>query len=171
MVAGAILSGIETVGECMNDEVVSAFLHKCMNNEILPTIGDNEDSRKFANDVFDRFRNPYIKHKLRSIALNSVSKFSVRVLPTLLEFKEKNFCWPECMTMSLAYLIYFYKNDTPEDSAEVIEFMRNKSIAEILGNRDFWGQDISALTEIVTDYYEKIEKIGAKGAMKWIVTR
>jgi tagaturonate reductase len=171
MVAGAILSGVETVGECMNDEVVSAFLHKCMNNEILPTIGDNEDSRKFANDVFDRFRNPYIKHKLRSIALNSVSKFSVRVLPTLLEFKEKNFCWPECMTMSLAYLIYFYKNDTPEDSAEVIEFMRNKSIAEILGNRDFWGQDISALTEIVTDYYEKIEKIGAKGAMKWIVTR
>ncbi len=171
MVTGAILSGVETVGECMKDEIVSAFLEKCMNNEILPTIGDNEDSRKFAKDVFDRFRNPYIKHKLRSIALNSVSKFSVRVLPTLLEFKEKNSCYPKCMTMSLAYLIYFYKNDTPEDSSEVVEFMKNKSIPEILGNAVFWGQDISALTEIITDYYEIIEKLGAKGAMEWIVTQ
>ncbi|MBO7320035.1 MAG: tagaturonate reductase, partial [Clostridia bacterium] len=43
LVAGAILSGIETVGEAMADQTASAFLNMIMNDEILPTIGDNED--------------------------------------------------------------------------------------------------------------------------------
>ena len=82
-----------------------------MKEEILPTIGENEESVAFANSVFDRFRNPFIQHKWRSIALNSVSKFYVRVLPTLLEYKEKNGVYPKGLTLSLAYLLYFYKND------------------------------------------------------------
>ena len=110
MVTGALLSGVETVGECMADETVSAYLNKCMTQEILPAIGDDEDSRKFMNDVFDRFRNPFIKHRLRSIALNSVSKFSVRVLPTILDYKEKFGSYPKGFSLSLAYLIFFYKN-------------------------------------------------------------
>ena len=170
MVTGGILSGLETVGECMGDEKVSAFLSKCMNEEILPTIGDNNDSRSFMNDVFDRFRNPFIKHKLRSIALNSVSKFSVRVLPTILEYKEKNTSYPKALSMSLAYLIYFYKNDTPDDAEAVISKMKNGSIAEILCDTDLWLSDISDMTDIVTECYEKIDSLGAKGAMEWILS-
>ena len=169
MVTGALLSGVETVGECMADETVSAYLNKCMNEEILPAIGDNEDSRKFMNDVFDRFRNPFIKHRLRSIALNSVSKFSVRVLPTILDYKEKFGAYPKGLSLSLAYLISFYKNDTPDDSAEVVEFMKEKSISEILSKVDFWQTDISDMTQIVEDYYAKIRENGAKETMKWII--
>ena len=168
MVTGALLSGVETVGECMADETVSAYLNKCMTSEILPAIGDNEESRKFMNDVFDRFRNPFIKHKLRSIALNSVSKFSVRVLPTILDYKEKFGAFPKCLTMSLAYLIYFYKNDTPDDSEAVVSFMKEKSISEILANKDFWQTDLSEMTSVIEAYYEKIGTDGAKEAMKWI---
>lgn len=170
MVAGALLSGVETVGECMADEAVSAFLNKAMNEEILKTIGDNEESRAFAEAVFDRFRNPFIKHQLRSIALNSVSKFSVRVLPTILEYKEQNGVYPEALSMSLAYLIYFYKNDTPNDAEDVIEFMKNKSIDEILCSTKLWGADICDMAEIVKLSYEKIETLGAKGAMEWILS-
>lgn len=170
MVAGALLSGVETVGECMADETVSTYLNKCMTQEILPTIGETEENKKFANDVFDRFRNPFIKHKLRSIALNSVSKFSVRVLPTILEYKEQRGTYPKALTMSLAYLIYFYKNDIPDDSQAVIEVIRNGSIADILANSDFWQADISDMTEIVTECYNKIDELGAKGAMKWILS-
>ena len=170
MVTGAILSGIETVGECMADERVSAFLDMIMNDEILPTIGDNEDSRKFMNSVFDRFRNPFIKHKLRSIALNCVSKFAVRDLPTLLEYKEKNGKYPKGLTMALAYLIYFYKNDTPDDADDVMAKMKQGSIAEILSDSSLWLTDLSDMTEIVTEYYGKIESLGAKGAMEWILS-
>lgn len=170
MVAGALLSGIETVGEAMDDETVSAFLNKCMTEEILPTIGDNEDSRAFANNVFDRFKNPFIQHKWRSIALNSVSKFSVRVLPTLLEYKEQNGVYPKGLTLSLANLIYFYKNDIPEDSKAVVSAMKNGTIEEILKNTSLWQADLSAMTQIVTEDYNKIHQLGAKDAMKWILS-
>ena len=170
LVAGAILSGIETVGEAMSDEKASAFLIKCMKEEILPTIGENEESTAFAESVLDRFRNPFIKHKWRSIALNCVSKFAVRDLPTLLEYKEKKGNYPKCLTMALAYLIYFYKNDTPDDAAEVTEKVKNGSIYEILSDKSLWLSDISDLTDTVTEYYSKIESLGAEGAMEWILS-
>ena len=171
LVAGALLSGIETVGEAMNNDLTSEFLNKAMKEEILPTIGENEDSIVFANSVFDRFKNPFIQHKWRSIALNSVSKYSVRVLPTLLEYKEKNGEYPKLLTMSLAYLIYFYKNDTPDDAADVVTTMKNDSIAEILSNTYLWQNDLSDMIEIVTEYYKKIDTLGAKETMKWIVSK
>ncbi len=170
MVTGALLSGLETVGDCMADETVSSFLNKAMNEEILKTIGDNEESRAFAKAVFDRFKNPFIKHQLRSIALNSVSKFSVRVLPTILEYKEQNNTYPKLLSMSLAYLIYFYKNDAPNDAEDVVDIMKKSSTKEILSNSSLWGKDISDMTEIVTECYEKIEALGAKGAMEWILS-
>ncbi len=170
LVAGALLSGIETVGDAMKDETALAFLSKCMTEEILPTIGENDESISFANHVFDRFRNPFIKHKWRSIALNSVSKFSVRVLPTLLEYKEKNGFYPKGLTMSLAFLLYFYKNDTPDDAAEIIETMKNDSIEEILRNTSLWQNDLSDMSVIITEYCNKIHSLGAKETMKWILS-
>ncbi len=171
MVTGAILSGLETVGDCMNDTVASSFLNRCMEEEILKTIGDNDESRAFANAVFDRFKNPFIKHKLRSIALNSVSKFSVRVLPTIMEYKEKYGVLPKYLTLSLAYLICFYKNDNPQDDEQVITTMKNDSMGDILKNSSLWGQDISFLTDDVSAYYEKIQTLGAKGVMEWLISQ
>ncbi len=170
MVAGALLSGVETVGECMQNDLVSTFLNTCMYKEILPTIGENEESLSFAKAVFDRFSNPYIKHQLRSIALNSVSKFGVRVLPTLLEYKEKFGEYPPCLTLSLAYLISFYKNDEPKDDEAVINKMKSGSIAEILSDVSLWQQDLSDLTSLVEEYYTKTQKSGAKGVMEWILS-
>lgn len=170
LVAAALLSGIETVGEAMNDDVISQFLDKCMKEEILPTIGENEESTSFANSVFDRFRNPFIAHKWRSIALNSVSKFSVRVLPTILEYKEKNGIYPKHLTLSLANLIYLYKYDMPEDAESVVETMKNNSIAEILADSSLWQTDLSEMTETVTEYCNRIDALGAKEAMKWILS-
>ena len=170
LVAGALLSGVETVGEAMKNELTSAFLDKCMNEEILPTIGRNDESISFANSVFDRFRNPFIQHKWRAIALNSVSKFSVRVLPTVLEYKEKNGVYPKYLSLSLAYLIYFYKNDAPEDAENVVSFMKNSGIADILANASLWQADLSDMLETVSGYYEKIETLGAKETMKWILS-
>lgn len=170
LVAGALLSGIETVGEAINDGITSAFLDKCMKEEILPTIGENEESIAFANSVFDRFKNPFIKHRWRSIALNSVSKYAVRVLPTLLEYKEKNGIYPKGLTLALTSLIYFYKNDNPEDAEGVVAAMKNDGVAEILANTSLWQADLSDMIGIVTEYYNKIDTLGAKEAMKWILS-
>lgn len=170
MVTGAILSGLDFVGQCMEDETVSTYLNRCMSEEILSVLGNDDVGRSFMNSVFDRFRNPFIKHKLRSIALNSVSKFSVRVLPTILEYKALKGVYPKYLSLSLAYLIYFYKNDTPEDSENVIYKMINSDISEILSDVELWQSDLTDMTEMITEFYNKIESLGAKGAMEWILS-
>ena len=151
----------------MQNELTGAFLNACLQEEILPTIGKSEESLAFASSVLDRFKNPFIQHKWRSIALNSVSKFAVRVLPTILEYKEQNGAYPKHLSLSLAYLLYFYKNDNPEDAADVVEAIKNDSLADILKNTALWQADLSDMTEIVCDYYNKIDLLGAKEAMKW----
>ena len=99
--------------------------------------------------MLDRFGNPYIKHYLSSIALNSVSKFKVRVLPSILEYKARYGHTPPTLVFSLAKLIEFYKVGEPNDAPEIIEYIRSHSIREILANEEFFGQDISFLTEEV----------------------
>lgn len=170
LVAGALLSGIETVGEAMKDETASSFLNYCLHKEILPTIGENDDTLSFADSVLDRFRNPFIQHKWRSIVLNCVSKFSVRVLPTILEYKQQKGTYPKGLSMALAYLIRFYKYDEPVDAENITETMKNDSIADILANTALWQTDLSDMTDIITEYYGKIEALGAKGAMEWILS-
>lgn len=169
MVTGALLSGLETVGQCVNDEVVGNFLKKCLFTEIVPTLGGSAEDENFANAVLERFANPYIKHMLRSIALNSVSKFSVRVLPTILEYKEQQGEYPLSLTMALAALIEFYKTDKPQDLPEVEELMKNASVEEILKNKELWGSDISDMKKEVEICLNKIHTLGMKRAMEWTI--
>lgn len=160
MVLGAHLYGLETVGECLKDEKVSALLKKCIFEEIIPTIGDTEDNRAFGAAVLERFSNPFIKHLLLSIALNSVSKFKARVLPTILEYQEQQGTYPQALVFSLAALIAFYRTDDVNDGEEIMQFMKKASVADILKREDYWGEDISALLPDVDKWYQMIEKDG-----------
>ncbi len=160
MVLGAHLYGLETVGECLKDKKVSAFLKKCIFEEIIPAIGDTEDNRKFGEAVLERFSNPFIKHLLLSIALNSVSKFKARVLPTILEYREKFGSCPPALVSSLSALIAFYRTDKANDGEEIMEFMKNASVADILQRTDYWGEDLSELLPEVMKWYDMIEKDG-----------
>ena len=160
MVLGAYLYGLETVGECMKDEKVSAFLKKCIFEEIIPTIGDTEDNRKFGAAVLERFSNPFIKHQLLSIALNSVSKFQVRVLPTILEYKEKFGNYPKALTFSMAALISFYRTDKANDGDEIMQFMKTASVEEIMKREDYWHADLCEMIPMVKEYYELIQSKG-----------
>lgn len=164
MVLGAHLYGLETVGQCLTDETVSAYLKKCLFDEIVPTLGNSETDIQFARDVLERFSNPFIKHMLLSIALNSVSKFQVRVLPTILEYKEQFGHYPKALTFSLASLIAFYRTDQANDGEEIMQFMKTASVAEILKREDYWNQDLSDLLPLVSEYEELIRQQGmAKG--------
>ena len=160
MVLGAHLYGLKTVGECLKDEKVSALLRKCIFGEIIPAIGDTEDNRKFGEAVLERFSNPFIKHMLLSIALNSVSKFRARVLPTILEYRDMFGSCPQGLTFSLAALIAFYRTDDANDSQEIMDFMKTAQVEDILKREDYWGQDLSPLLADVKKWYELIETEG-----------
>ena len=164
MVLGAHLYGLKTVGECLKDEKVSALLRKCIFGEIIPAIGDTEDNRKFGEAVLERFSNPFIKHMLISIALNSVSKFRARVLPTILEYRDMFGSCPQGLTFSLAALIAFYRTDDANDSQEIMDFMKTAPVEDILKREDYWGQDLSPLLGDVKKWYELIETEGMSKA-------
>lgn len=169
MVLGAYLYGLTTVGECLKDETVSAFLKKCIFDEIVPTLGNTETDINFGKAVLERFSNPFIKHQLLSIALNSVSKFQVRVLPTILEYKEKYGAYPPALTFSMAALIAFYRTDHANDGEDIMKFMKDASVADIMARDDYWGSDITDMTETVEGYYNLIQEKGMKAAYEQVL--
>ena len=148
LVPYAMLEGFDTVKSCIDDERMCAHLRRCVFDEICPTLDlPHDELLAYANSVVERFGNPYIKHYLSAISLNSVSKFKVRVLPSILEYIKRYNKMPETLLFAFAKLIEFYKTDMPQDAPEVIEFMKNHNTREILANVDFWGQDLSFLAE------------------------
>lgn len=116
-VLGAFLGGLNTVGEMMNDKDFGAAVQKSIFAEILPGLPmSEEEKRGYAEAVMERFRNPFIRHELLSISLNSVSKWKVRVLPSLLAYQQTQGKLPALLTYSLAALIRFYDGEPVSDT-------------------------------------------------------
>ena len=168
MVFPALLAGIETVGDCLKDEDVSAFLRHWLRNCALPVLGESAENAAFADAVMERFANPYIRHLLTSIALNSVSKFAVRVLPTAADWQTKTGAAPKAAAVSLAALLYYYKNRQPNDDENAVRFIRENPVETILCS-DIFGADVRFLTEDTQTAYEMIETGNVREAMRWAV--
>lgn len=187
MVPLSLLYGNETVKETVDNDFTGDFVRKAVFGEIIPTLDmDRQELIQFAEAVFDRFRNPFIKHQLASIALNSVSKFRVRVLPSLLEYEAVHKKLPVHLTFAFACLIRFYKgfwkNKTlpVTDNSSEVEFFKNtwksdnyNNIAkETLSKIDFWDEDLTSvpgLTEAIAKALEEIDRNGIeKGFEKWV---
>lgn len=153
MIPYALLSKIETVGECMKDEKMSRFVKECVFDEIIPTLDlPTDELIDYANNVFERFSNPYIKHMCSSIALNSVSKFKVRVLPSITEYIKRKGEMPKHLLFSFTRLIEFYKTDMPNDDKGVMKFMKESDAKTILSNEKLWGEDLSYLAPEIEKY-------------------
>jgi len=185
-VLAAYLCGKETVGEMMDDSLFIDYLKKGIFDEIIPTLDlDYADLKSFADSVFDRFANPYIKHYLLSIALNSVSKYKTRVLPSILEYYKRKNELPKVLTTSFAALIAFYsgknhktgKEHELQDDAEVLEFFKTQwasnNIEEVVKNTcaniSFWGEDLNKLagfTNEVTNILKGIVENGMEETLK-----
>ncbi len=153
LVPYALLSGRDTVRSCIEDPTMLAHIKACVFDEIIPTLDlPQEELLDYANSVLERFANPYINHYLQSIALNSVSKFKVRVLPSILEYIRRFNAMPKTLLFSFAQLIKFYKEGTPDDDPTIMEFMKTASVAEILARVDLWGEDLSFLKEEIEQW-------------------
>lgn len=169
LVFPSLLCGVKTVGESLNDGDLGKFLNTCLFDYILPTVKDNKDSNDFANAVLERFSNPYIRHLWKSISLNSVSKFTARVLPTINDYLS-NGVIPRTLVFSLACLIEYYKAGDISDDKYAVDFIKNNGTREILSNTNLWGQDLSSLLETVNECLEKIQILGVRGAIKWSIS-
>lgn len=89
LVCRALGEGFETVRQCLENPEVGEWLERLLFEEIVPVLeGRCDDPAGFARAVLDRFRNPFLEHRLASIALNHEAKIATRLLPTLREYRE-----------------------------------------------------------------------------------
>ncbi|MDT0677875.1 tagaturonate reductase [Zunongwangia sp. F117] len=178
MVPFSILFGNETVKDTVDHEFTGKFIREAVFEEINPTLKLSEEELKsFAEEVFDRFRNPFIKHQLSSIALNSISKFKVRVLPSLLSFQKKYNRLPLRLTFAFACLLRFYRgewkghslpvNDDEKTTSELKKSWEQhsyKDIAErVLKNEKFWGTNLTQVPQLQEKTALALELIETKG--------
>ena len=197
MILGAYLAGQNIVRDCMHDPVIRKFTDRLIFDEIIPsltTLPYNE-LRMFAASVTDRFENPYIDHQLLDIALNSVSKWRTRVLPSLVGYLREKGCVPPCIAFSFAALLEFYSrgklqdgkltamrgNDVYEiqDDPTVIAFFaahhrdKVRTLVEMVcSHEEFWGCDLTnvpGFVDAATSYLEDLRTMGARQVMQKIL--
>ncbi len=165
----ALLCGVETVGDCLKDPQVCAFLQTWLRRYALPVLGETPDNEAFAAAVLERFANPYIRHLLASIALNSVSKFAVRVAPTAADWHALHGDWPRPAALSLAALIYYYKNRQPQDDPALIAQIREGTVEELVKS-GLWGADLSGMLPDVLTACEMIEAGRVREGLVWAIS-
>jgi tagaturonate reductase len=193
------MAGNDTVLESLNDDVLGKFIARGLNEEILPSLDvATEEKTMFAKTVLERFRNPFIKHLVSSINLNSLSKYRVRVLPSLLKYYEKNNTIPPVLSFSLAALISYFEGKREAgngmagmrngvsfpilDDAHVLEFFAQRHALytsdvprlcrETLANTSFWDRDLNTipgLTELITMYVQSIKRDGMRSALQKVI--
>ncbi len=102
--------GLKTVKEVMAHPSLSSFLEALLYEEVIPSIElDPKELAAFAQDILDRFRNPFLEHRLLDIALNSISKFAARLMPTLIDRYQATGQIPEKMLTVWLAVILFYR--------------------------------------------------------------
>lgn len=145
----ASLYGLKTVRDSVEHPAVGRFVEELIHDEILPVL-KMEGLTQYAEDVLGRFKNPYIKHYVESIALNSVSKFKTRNLPTLQEYVEQKGQLPERLVFSFSALLYVYRKKEMQDDPAVLQFFQEvwnqetgdmlRIASALLGEQWLWEQ-------------------------------
>jgi tagaturonate reductase len=169
-----LLHGIEQVREAMEHPVLGRLVRETVETEIIPSLQVAESElREYAAAVYERFLNPFIRHRLADIAMNSLSKFKVRLLPSLLHYSESKEAVPDGLVQGFAGLLRYYKvkrsdagfegttlggaSYTVRDDAGMLETIAEvwseadqlswpleQTVARLLGLVSVWGRDLAA---------------------------
>jgi len=191
--AVSYLSGIETVREAYENLQVGNFMKELVYDEVLPVLdGTEKELKKFANKILERFANPFIRHQWQSIALNAMSKWETRNLPSLISFEQKHGMLPQKLVFSLAAMIAYFKGEANGESYKVqddewiVDFYKEAWAAcdgrpisiynlceKVLSLDKVWKQnlnDIPNLTITVSHYLFLITQVGMKRAVKAVLS-
>ena len=186
----AYLSGIDIVRDACQHPVVGRFIHRVMYEELMPTLNLPEDElRRFADDVMERFVNPFVDHQVTSIMLNSFPKYETRDLPGLKTYLQRKGELPKGLVLGLAAIITYYKGGTradgapivPNDAPEIMELLKSlwatgdvRHVAEgVLAEKSIWNENLNhipGLTDLLTAFLTKIQEKGMLATVEDILS-
>jgi len=195
MVSPALLCGVETVGEAAKHDLIASFVRRAMFDEIVPTV-DVPGAAAFAEEVLDRFANPFIRHSLWDIALQSSMKMRVRIVPSVVRHAELTGRAPSSLAFAIAAHLLFARGDlardrrshglaVPEDTQgeRIASLWRDVALDEshngsqewtalarrACADESLWGVDLTRVpgfSEIVGEHLGRAAKQGVAAALE-----
>ena len=183
MVPIALQLGCETVLEASENPLANKFVKTMVDREVLPMIdGDKAELKHFADGILERFYNPYVRHMLKSIALNSLSKWEARNFPTVRDLWTKKGEYADFELFTFASLMSLYAPDSdfePEDNASHLGLIRTAwaensgdyaaIIRQIVGNGIFiedFETIVPGFSERAAGYLTLIKSKGMSSALE-----
>lgn len=182
LVAYGLLKGMQTVYDCMNDAELCGFVGDTLQEEIDPFVSDNlAETEAFAADVLTRFKNPYLNHRLISISLNSISKWTARDLPSFDDYYKARGSVPKNLTLGFSYLLALYMSvykkdgdyfvDLPYGRERFIDtpaylehFIGGGTVRAFMRDKKIFGRDLTEYNGFYENVLKNLEAIvGYKG--------
>ncbi|GLX67861.1 tagaturonate reductase [Paenibacillus glycanilyticus] len=193
MAAYGLLNGLSEVREVVEHPVYGEQLRNVIYNEIIPSVPLPEAEMKlYAEQVLERFANPYVRHKLADIAMNSFSKFKVRLLPTLTAYYDRTRELPSLLVQSFASLLAMYRVKQTEqgtyagcrldgstllirDDAAVLaelaqlwekvdngELSVIELLSDLIGRSSWWGRDLREFDGLLEQLIAEFDRLEEK---------
>lgn len=162
----AYLLGFRLVKDVMSNSYLSKIITNMMLGEVslaIPYKIDPKIKDRFGRMVLDRFRNPFLQHKLLDITVQYTAKMKMRNIPILLQYYREFGKAPELFAMGFAAYLQFMKaekevngNYFGECNGEYYpincnfapyfyEAWENFDLDKVLSNRSLWGEDLTQL--------------------------
>ena len=177
MVPVAMQLGCATVMDAFSVSEVEKYITKMVDTEVLPMIPeDAEELKLFAAKILERFYNPYLKHYLKDISLNSLSKWETRDYPTVIDNFRAGKRAP-LATFSFAALLTLYAHSeipfTPNDTPEFVEFIQKTFdknnvkiwVAGVVNHPTMWNARFSEIPTFIDEVAADAELILNNGML------
>lgn len=186
--AVAIISGLDTVKDAMDNADFSKFITELAYKEIIPSIPykiESEVAVEFGRNVLDRFRNPHIRHEWLSISVQYSTKIKMRVIPLLLNYYKQKNSVPVNMALGIAAFVRFMKiekqNDgtfkgsingrgytiTDSQASYFAQVWENTDtdlvVGKILSNENLWDADLTTLPGFKEEVSKNLKRIMTAG--------
>lgn len=175
------LAGHETIADTVADPVFAAYVRRLWAREIIPAVEapPGVDLDAYAARLFERYRNPAIRHRTWQIAMDGSQKLPQRLLGTISEAFEAGRAVPGLSLAVAGWMRYVGGTDEAGRPIDVRDPMaaRLKALSEgaaddaarvaaLLGVREVFPATLAArLARPVTAAYGRLVARGARGAM------
>ncbi|QKG57052.1 tagaturonate reductase [Hymenobacter sp. BRD128] len=195
----AVLAGVPTVREAMENEHLLTYIRHLMLADLLPGIPypiEEKVGQRFGMQVLDRFRNPAVEHRWLAITLNYSAKLRLRVIPDLLHYAERFRAVPQYVALGFAAYLLFMRGTRldagtwygeangqqypiqDEQAGFFADLWASHSppelVPRVLGDLRLWDTDLTALpdfAEAVTRYLLQLQQEGATATLAATLTK
>ncbi len=145
-----LLAGCRTVKEALDRPELRRYLEETMLQEIVPALGEEDRAvnEEYAQQVLERFANPFVEHRLAEISVNCATKAGVRVFPLVRAYHEARGQVPERLLRGIAAVLRFTRGDLgvvrdPAAGFFAAEWAKKATAEElvrrVLANPAAWG--------------------------------